>query len=158
MGLFRVLLVGFVSACLFCAPAAAASAPVPRAKLLQMKHQIKGPVVVPAVGPSGYHFLSWKLLSATVPSAGQDWYSIMFKRGAKKLQWTVRVQSGLCAGPSDGHEGSVYWLVPGVTGQEAWRCMSAGRRQLVIDLFDFFPSPLLSHAREASILGSAHRA
>jgi hypothetical protein len=153
-----MLAVGFVASCLVGAPTAAASLPIPVAKLSQMKRQIRGPVFVPTLLPKGYRFVSWTLLSPLgAPNAG-GWYSVTFKRGAKKLRWTVGIQQGSCGDLSDGRRGSLYWLLPGLDGRDAWQCIASGQRRLKIDLFDFRPVPFLSLSQTASILSSAHRA
>jgi len=146
------------TACLVGVPSAVASLPIPLAKLTQMKRQIHGPVFVPGVLPAGYRFVTWSLLSPyNAPSPGDNWYSVTFARRAKKLRWTVGIQGMPCSELSDGRMGSTYWLIPGLTGQDVWRCLSSGRRRLKIDLFDFRPEPFLSLSKAATILASAHR-
>jgi hypothetical protein len=123
-----------------------------------MKREVGGPVFLPAVVPRGYVFAHWTLEALLgEPTAGEDWYSITFQKGAKTLKWSVAIQDGTCGQFSNGGSDGIYWSNPGPDGQDAWRCVRS-TRALVIDAFDHRPTPLLPLARLASMLRSAYRA
>jgi hypothetical protein len=134
---------------------------VPIRVLTAIKRQIHAPVYVPAILPRGFKYDHWKSYAPIIgrPQPGDDWYSLTFRRGTKRIDWAVSIYdpSLRCSDLAAGSAGGIYWGTATSSGQDVWRCLLRTRPRLQIDIFDR-KRPLLPIAPLGEMLNSAYRA